>query len=40
MFVDAPTTENLEKRYGAFGEWGMATGIVEILVVVIGLDVD
>ena len=40
MVVNAPTTDNLGKRNGAFSGWGMAAGKVEVLLVVGGFDVD
>ena len=30
VVADVPTMDSLGKRYGAFGEWGMAAGKVEI----------
>ena len=40
MVANMLSTNSLGKRYRAFGEWGMAAGKVEILLVASGLDVD
>ena len=40
MVADAPTTDGLGKRYGTFSGWGMPAGKVEVLLVVVGFDVD
>ena len=40
VVADAPTTDDLEKRYGTFSGWGIAAGKVEVLLVVGGFDVD
>ena len=37
---NAPTTDDLGKRYRVFGGWGMVAGKVEVLLVVSRFDVD
>jgi hypothetical protein len=37
---DVPITDNLGKRYGAFGRWRIAAEKMEVLLVVNGLDMD
>ena len=40
MVANAPTTNGLVKRNGAFSGWGMAARKVEVLLVVIRFDLD
>ena len=40
MVADAPTTDSLGKKVWSVWQMGIAAGKVEVLLVVIGLDVD
>ena len=40
VVANAPTTDGLGKKYGAYSGWGMVARKVEVLLVVNGFDVD